>query len=614
MIFLEGLKEEKNINESLIGVLKFIDQEMTKEKIEEFYERKFKSKGSKCLYRIGFASLNPVKLHLESVKDWNNLSSELLCNKQYFSPLFISTNITNGQYRKIIGEGAQYLYKNNNSGSFSDYFVTRKVFENVYKGLRKNGGTFKPEIDTTKVEKGSIKYEILEGFYGILEELVSSKLVAGTGEGMEVFIDFNSIIENINIASQEKVEFVSSLLKETNLDLEVNVDEIIQTGDLNGILYLLESIFFQVEEISGIKIKEEEVASIKELFEIKVRLPFEVPTGEKPTLANPRNLTLGKKTELPTISVLELLLTRMLVTVINKQGSASQSGYHFLIRDTANSVTSIEKKLQIVSDKNGNLSINNVDFVDIAKEHKFKRDVLKNRIIYLGVDTPTEEDTKIFFIKRLNKLLKNLSIRYPKEQERVWELFHNREYRRAAKSIYDGVYENLYTRVIGKLDKDKEFISISDLSNLLFVIDTLNGTNNLERMLLYCMSQSREALEKLMLKEVLSDEESFFLLGKITGMAVRNSRNKDSVIKSILKKSRSADIIAEINKRFEVDYDDIEYKYLLEKWMSKVMESGNVLSAGQSMKSNEKFVFITGMLSEAKTKKKAEVQEGNKNE
>jgi len=614
MIFLEGLKEEKSVNESLNGVLKFIDQEMTKEKIEEFYERKFKSKGSKRLYKIGFSSLNPVKLQLESVKAWDSLSTELLSDKQYFHPLFISTNITNGQYKKIIGEGAQYLNNNNNSGSFSDYFVTRKVFENVYKGLKKDKGTFRPEIDTTKVDKGSVKYEILRSFYDLLEELISSEFVEGNSAGIEVFIDFNSISENKNIASQEKVGFISSLLAETKLDLNVNVSEIIQEGNLNGILYLLESIFFQVEEISGIKIKDEGIGSIKELFNIKVKLPFEVPTGEKPILANPRNLKLGKKAEFPTISVLELLLTRMLVTVINKQGSTSQSGYHFLIKETANSVTNMEKKLQIVSDKNGNLSINSVDFIDIAKEHKFKRDVLKNRLIYLGVDTPSEEDTKTFFIKRLNIVLKNLSIRYPKEQDRVWELFHNREYKRAAKTIYDGVYKNLYTRVIGKLDKDKEFIGVLDLCNLLFVIDTLNGSNNLERMLLYCMSQSKEALEKLMVKEILSDEESFFLLGKVTGMAVRNSRNKDSVIKSILKKSRSTDIIAEINKRFEVDYDDIEYKYLLEKWMSKVMESGSVLNTSQAMKSNEKFAFITGMLSEAKTKKKAEIQEGNKDE
>lgn len=613
MFVLEGIKSEENIEPTIEGLISFIDREMTEEKKEDFYTRKYITKGSKRLFRIGFDSLFPLKLSLQDDRQWEDISSELKMSKNYFHPLFLSNNITNGQYKKLTGEGTTYLNNYNNAGSFSDYFISRKVFELIYKGIQKNGGDFKLEVGV-QIKEGSVKSEILLAFYELVHNISFVEYENDEFEGMEFFIDFNTILENDEIIKQDKESFLNRYISELGIEMEINMGQIADGKQLNGLFYFLESILFQAETIFGLELEKMEEKTIPYLLEEKVNLNFEVPTNEKPLLSNPRNKILGKDAEIPKISLLEAILLRFLVVVINKQGTTPLSGFRFPIKENGNTPNSIEKMLQVVSDKNGNLSILNVSFIDVKKEEKFKQSILDNRERYLGIDSTKQEDDSVkrFFQTELFKVLKNFSVRFPKEEKVIWNFYHKQDYRAAGKRLMDGPFNNLPNRVLRKLQTDDDYMGFLQLKTLLFVIDTLRGSNQNEGKLSYFMS-SKLIMEEMMEKEELSKEEAYYMLGKIAGLVVRSSRNKDSLVKTVLKKSRPKDVLEVVNKRFESGFEEIEYKGLLKNWMTKLIENGTILDQTKTMSPDEKFTFITGLLSEVRTQKKTVSQGGNEN-
>lgn len=642
MFVLEGIKNKFNIEDTIEGLIGFVNNQMGTENFKDYCERKFIDKGSKKLCRVGFTSLTPLKLELLDEVEWENASDELLQSNNYFHPLFFSMNITNGQYRKMYGEGSQYLYKSNNTNSFSDYFITRKVFESIGEGILKYGGSFSFEVDKG-INQSTIKYQILEKFYEAVQQSICPKIQNGDYEGIEFFLDFNSIVENPQFDEKEKVDFIQRLLHENQLNADVR--KVMDERLLNAMIYMAENIFFQTTQIFKIKLTSG-LNNINALLTMKVDLPFEVPTAEKPTLKNRRNHNLDKNEPYPKLTLFEMILMRFLVVLINKQGSTDGSGFTFEIKEDKDEVASIEKHIQVISDSYGNMSIRKVEFEDVFKNQRFIRRIQKNGRIYLGIENEalSQKEWLHLFEKELFKVCKNFCIQRKKDEEKIWLDYRKKKYKAAGKKIYDCIFRNIHIRAYVKVVADNTLFQ-ENLKSLLFVMDVLQDNQKNEGLLRYFMTYENdvnksteevntaianvvkentvtngtEIVEKkkvndyasqLMEKEWLTNEESCFLLGKITGLVLRNAKHKEKLIESVLKKTRVTELLEFINKRFEIEYGTIDYKGVARGWMLKNYQNSNILQEKRSLTPNEKFVFITGLLSEVGLNTKKVAQEG----
>ena len=592
---------EKDFEESFEGILSFIDTEMKdEEKKKEYYERKFKD--SKKLMVVGFQSLSPVKLHIVQEYDMKETSEQIKNHPDVFHPLFISNNITNGQYKKLEGVGTDKLYKKNNSGSFSDYYITRKVLDKV---LPNN-----IVLETSEEAKEkTLKLEILKEFYRLFNEVASTLSQNGEKEvGYDFFIDFNTIIGLHGVSKEQKEAFLQTILDETGVQYSVDYNLFEEKEWVNGLVYLMESIEFQSKQIYGISLEEK---TMDDVLQEKVGLPFEVPTNEKPILKNVRTSQNEKEEDIPKSLFFEMILLRMLVIMINKQGTTPFSGYRFLLKEGDDPRTSIEKRMQIVGDKNGNMSVLKIEHRDIKVEHEFLKSIMDNYLHLFGSEMEEDNAFSIFMAKYLS--VKDIMMeRQPKEKEMTELKWNKRLYKELSRILYDGPFRNIGIRIMNYEEKTNKQVGLFQLLDLLFVIRSLDfqGSKKKERLMFLNRNVN---ISELIEKEALTKEELYYVLGGIAGITVRSSRNKDSVSKTMLKQTNVKQVLEEINKRFSISLDEIEYLPMVEKWMKVIVSQMGELLEKKQMASDEKFSFITGFLSEV-NRGKGKKQEGNNND
>ncbi|PFH91394.1 hypothetical protein [Bacillus sp. AFS088145] len=607
-MFLKGMELQKEIPSTINGLIGYIDNFMKEdEKKEEFYKRKFTTKGSTELRVLEFINLEPITFRLITYK-WDELSITLRVNNDLFHPLFFGMGISNGQYRKLVGPATGHLYKNLNSGSYSDYYITRKYTNKTgpkdFQDLVINGS--RPLEVNSEIQNESLKFQILMEFYQVVCQDLSDALGNEPSElGYEYFINFNSLL-SLSLKDNEIEAFLTKLFHETGLSIPFNWEEIKQKKTLNALVYAVENALFLWEKVFKRQIPETPNYSINKLLTERVELNFEVPTPEKPLLKNARSHSTSSQDEFPTATFLEMFLNRTLVAIVNKQGDTDESGYRFLIKDEVVEIESLTKEMQIVCDKNGNFSMREIAIIDIREEKKMNQRMLVNYEGYYPKDPYTGRSDEItaLFSNKLNRVLDAFCIRQPDERSSILEYYKKRLYKKAGKRLEDGVYRNLSQRIAAYAVEKKEIPPVKLLLDLLFVQDTLLGTLHYNRKVVNVLNQSEMLKENL--NEPMTPEETLYYLGKIGGIAARSSRNKESLVKKLLRQSTVDGILAVINHRIESGYDDIEQANvvgLLSFLMDKQRE--NLAIRGQSKLTNfEKYSYIAGVLKEVRTPKK----------
>lgn len=611
MFILEGLRNEKNMEPSLEGILSLIQDEMKeKEKKEEFYERKFPEKETKAFYMIGFKSLSPVSLYVQQIYDRSTVSDVILHHEDMLHPLFLASNITNQQYRKLFGNGTENLYKNLNGSSFSDYYVSRKAMSRILEKCE--------DIELTVPEQmeQSRKKEVLNAFYDIVN--TEGRRIAAIPKadrskqefGCEFFINFNSLLEMEHTSEEEIAAFLQELLQSYGVDIPFSFESVKETNGINGLVYVVESILFQADSIFKTDVKGK---TMEELFEQRLPLTFEVPTNEKPLLGNQRSVEVEKEHEIPTASLFEMILLRLFTTNLSKQGDTDQSGYTFSLEEGNDSVTNLKKRVQIKSDQYGNLSIRKIDFVDIKEEAGLKKRIFEQYHVYFGKEIDEDKSWSVFQAKFF-QCLDMFTTRYPKEKDIIREQWKNRKYKMLAKTLYDGMYRNITERLRACEDISNTEVKTWHLLDLLYVIDSLNPNVNFakERKMISLLSYQKK-LDELLEQDELSNEEGLFLVGKTAGFISRDSRNRSSLVKKFLRQKKVDDILDAINARFETGYDEIRYPGLMAKWTSKTA----FLFANdpkRKLTPSEKFIYISGVLSESSPMKKTEEKNNDNGE
>lgn len=590
MFILESLNSKQNLELSLESIVSFIEKEMdTDDKIKDYYDRKFKD--SKELIVVGFESICPIQLKIENRYSFDSMSMELKKDKNILNPLLISYNITNNQYKKIEGSKDSSPFKPEyNRGSFSDYYISRKVLDNCLPSLL--------NLETNdKFSSKPMKEEIMRSFYNLFNIIARDK--AGQKEvGYEFFIDFNTIMDLEPYDEKDKKDFISKLIIEYGFEDVCSIDEVFNNNTVNDMMYLLESIEFQVENIY--KIKNIHGKTITEIFQEKIELPFEVPTGEKPTLSNKRLPILEKNVDIPSVSFFEIFLLRLLVLSINKQGKVSSSGYHFKIKDGATSTTSMGKTMQITGDAYGNMSISSIKIEDVRKMQLFKERIIDSYFLFFNERLEEKQAEKIFFAKYIG-VKETFFQSHVKEKELVELRMKKSEYKNVGKTLIDGVYKSISNRVLSFEEKTKKTGTYYQLIDLLFVMFSLGVVDEKKIGRLKFLTNQLRANE-LSKKEQLTKEEFYFLLGSISGLAIKGSRNRDSLRKSFLKYNRIQDILENITKRMANGYEEIDYIPMVSNWMNVIVLNLPQFEKGKSMSSEEKFSYVAGLIFESKTK------------
>lgn len=591
MFILEALSSERKLELSLEEIVSFIEKELdTDEKIQDYYDRKFKD--SKELFVIGFESIEPVELKITNQYSFDSMSIQLKKDKDILHPLLISYNITNNQYKKIEGTKNLVPFKPDfNRGSFSDYYISRKVLDNFLPSLL--------ELETNeKFSTKPFKEEIMNAFYDLFNNVAAEIKDRDEEVGYEFFIDFNTIIDLEQHSEKEKKVFISNLIMEYGIENTCSIDDVFHKKTVNDVMYLLETIEFQAESIY--EIKNIQGKTMTELFQEKIELPFEVPTGEKPTLSNNRLLGLEKNIDIPNVSFFEIFLLRMLVLSINKQGKVASSGYHFEIKDGAKSPTSITKTMQITGDAYGNMSIASIQIDDIRKMQLFKERIIDSHSLVFNEHIDEKQAENVFYAKYFN--VKDTFFQNQVKEKEILELKMNkREYKNVSKIIIDGAYRNTPTRVLSFEEEKKKPGTYYQLLDLLFVMFSLDNVGNKEIGRLGFVTNQLRAND-LSKKPQLTKEEFYFLLGSIAGLVIKGSRNRDSLRKSFLKYNRIQDVLDNITKRTAAGYEEIDYISMVSNWMNVIVMNLSQFENRKSMSSEEKFSYVAGLIYESKTK------------
>lgn len=561
-----------NVRTGFFDLLDFIDREMEEEERKsEFYSRKMKATTHLAIVR--FNSLSPLSLSLSSIEEIAEKKDHFLYHPDVFHPLFIASNITNGQYRKLSGAGTDRLYKQNNAGSFSHFYISSKVSEKTSPHL------LKCDVPNS-LEEQPIRSEILRQFYEQVARVTSEKDYTGTA----FFIDFQSIM-SLKGDIEEKEEFIRNLVGEYRVQTDVDHTR------LNASVYMLESIEFQAEAIFGIDLCGQ---PLDEVFAETVTLPFEVPTPEKPTLKSNRYVGATPGEDLPTLSFFEMILTRLLVVNINKQGTVPSSGYTFTFAERMPPPANIERKAQIVADKNGNMFINRFTIRDIRKEAAFVARVKEAYQRIYGTELiRNEEETMMYYYGTLRRIMDDWMVKQPKEHEGVLMKWAKGDQGAVGKRLLDGPYRNAQARVAAMPEKGATYWAMLDL---LVLLESLAGSH-LEQIRKVSFLTKSFRLQQLLTKEKWSREEVCFALGAVASIVVKGSRNRDSLSKTLLRQSRIQDIKAQISKRYESGFDEITHHAIVSQVMETLAAFPTDGKKG-TMSSDEKFSYIAGFLSE----------------
>lgn len=568
-----------------------MESEMDEVKREDYYKRKFKDSQKLCV--LGFESLNPVRLAITNEYKMDEVSEHIKNHPDVFHPLFLSSNITNGQYRKLDGAGVDFLNKKDNGGSFSDYYISRKSLDKVLPNLL----TLVPVGLKNQPIKHSILTELYRYFNEVSKTLSASEVEAA---GIDFFINFNTILEMDTVSDDEKERFIQSLVNETGIKYSVNYLELEENNWANAIIYLMESVEFQSSRIFGLDVVGK---TVEEILMEKVRLPFEVPTNEKPILKNPRVLTGEKDEDTPRLSLFEMMIVRMLVVNINKQGNTPYSGFSFLLQDGKEDASSVEERMRIVADKNGNMSIFNIEINNKEASFLFKKNAIRVfRQIFHTYDVMSEESAEKRFFTKFISVKEKWMISQPNEKEVLEKRWGKRDYKGVRKTLFDGAFRNATSRMAAFEKRQNQSMSDYDLLDLLFVIEALGNEHStlLERVR-FVTKDLR--VNSLMDKEQLTNEELHYVLGAIAALVIKNSRNRDSVSKDFLRKNRVEDVMTRIAKQVEVGLGDIEYSGMIGKWMKRVSFDFVEQVEKKQMSGYEKFAYVSGFLSENWKKK-----------
>lgn len=594
MYILDALKSQREIPLSLEGITSFLETEMNQtEKVDDYFARKFKD--SKELVVIGFESIQPVKLKIHHRYQMADMSSSLKMNNDILHPLLISYNITNNQYRKIYGTKDGVPFKGDSRGSFSDYYLSRKVLDSSLPSLL--------ELNISEqVENRKLKADITREFYKYFNK-EAKKQVGGKEAGVELFVDFNSLFDLANCSDTEIKYFLESVIDEYGMSVPYSYEEVKEKRRANALLYLLESIDFQAEQMY--KITDLETKNLTDILSHEVPLPFEVPTAEKSILGNVRIQELNKNDDLPKATFFEMFLLRILVLSINKQGKLSNSGFHLLLKNENDKALSIEKTMQVTGDAYGNMSISSIDINNVKKIHLFKQRIMESYALFFSSKLQEQDAERMFYAKYYS-VKDSFFFSQQKEREMIERKMKKRAYNDIGKSLKDGAFTNVDLRIMAYEKKMNKSITYFDLLDLMFVITALRGVKNSTLERLSFMNKQLKAND-LSKQENLTKEEYFFLLGGTAGMVIRQSRNSSSLLKAVLKQNRIPDILQTINKRIESGIDEIEYLPMVSNWMNVLVSQLSLFENKKLMISEEKFAFVAGVLSESKNKKQEDV-------
>ncbi len=337
---------------------------------------------------------------------------------------------------------------------------------------------------------------------------------------------------------------------------------------------------------------------------------FEVPTNEKPTLKKSRVTTLDDENDLPKLTLMEAILIRFITVTINKQGKTQDSGYVFDLKEGNDKNVSLERRMHVTADAYGNPSILRVESVDIKQREVFLQKIKTVYSFYYSETLDKDKTIKLFYGKLLS-VRDNFTIKQPKEKELIDMYLTRKEYKKIGKVLYDGTYRNITNRVMAFERKHNRSTTYSDLVDFLFILDVLLGKQSEEGRL--CFMKRRINMKELVNKEDLSTEELHFLLGGLSSLVIKDSRNSSSLVTTFLGQNRTKDILGKINKRISTGVNEIQNLSWVSERMNLILAHYQHFTDKKQMSHEEKFAFISGLLSGLNKEKNNTVDEKGEN-
>lgn len=607
MFVLDTLQNKLNNPYSVESILCFLENEMTEEKVLDYYSRKFEeskhdkqSKHTKQLFVIEFDSIHPIKLSISHNYTLKNMSQSLKKDKDVLHPLLIGYNIANNQYRhvtRIENENPSATVSKQSTGSFSDYYFSRKLLNTALPDCL--------QLTTSSLlSEETKKYEILHEFYAIFND-IAKKEVGKKNVGYDFLINFNSIIDLDGPTEEEKKQFMDSLIAEYPFDTSFNYDELMKNRWFNGVIYLLESIELQAFTMYQLPRTNERIA-IETILKQPIELPFESPTDQKATLANQRLPFVPVSLDLPKIPLYEMMLLRFLVVSINKQGTTSASGYRFFVAEGEKLPTSIEKTIQLTANAYGNISITMLDLKDIKEIKQFKKSAMEAYAVFFGSKLSEEDAQQVLYAKLIATLELFFTTNQTKK-ELIQSKLNQRLYKEVGVLLYDALIPTIGKLVQVYETKEKKTVYYNQLVDGLFVVYALSELQNKQMERVNFLTNTLRANE-LAKKEILTSEEFYFLLGAVSGFTINNSRNRDSLRKQFLRQNRVSDVLELLNKRIAIGIDEIDYLPIINSWLNVITLHLPTHASNQQMTNTEKFAFIAGFVAESIKKKQEEIK------
>lgn len=597
---------------SIEGILNFVNSRLDEEKKLDFFRRKLDTTGVplRRLYRLRFESINPISLAFvedEGVPYINgeHISDNLKTHNDVFGALFHAHHPANSQARQV-SNAITGETKILNTSSFSDYYISRSLPNSVFKN-----NALELQISPGQFGKCK-KVSLLEAFYPLInQELIhlhndykALDVAAGkktTYPGAAFFIDFNSLAT----FGDEGNQFFIDLLKEYPWQLD-NLP-FLGTDRWNEVLYLHEAIEFMGEasfELLNLKekrkAKSEQISpSFHEYLAQLYKDSFEVPTDKKPTLRRNYSPRLDGHF-IPHSSLFEKVLFRYLTFSLGKgysQANIKGAGHTFTLKQGGDRVESLETRIQLAPDSQKNVSMVHIDLED-----KLETAHLLNAIRHSGdeiLDAAIDKGEEWQRFSRISSIVPELLGKNTKPYELWYKRLDKRQYETLANMVKDLVIQRIDTLAI----RIRKNLSYFDLLGILFTYQALRKGQEGQLKGLNFMTKDLKPY-KLANQDELTAPEFAFLLGATAGLAIKETRNFQSLRTKFLKLPRYEDVYNELNGVIRAYFNESKHQTLVAKWMKALAQNLDLVQNNRPMTPEEKFSYTAGLLSEAWQKEK----------